>query len=836
MARKCNLKVYNAVKDVLGKEEAEQVVKELKRRAIERANEKAETLSESLAAIAKEMEEKEIRANKIRRRNQLINFKVWHNIFNRLSNFKNDYDGMNSLLDGLQTNIKEGRLSTVAIQRSYASKIINALWADIEENDLVSTFHDKSLTEELANELFQAGSSKNDNVAKLASFIKKYNERLVKDLNKHGADISIIDDYIARQSHDRLKMLQPAENVLERRKLRKFVGNDSVKLREMAYTRWRNTILPLLNPIETFQGADPEEFLKSAYDAMTSGVRKIVKDVDTLDIDKVTYSRSSDLAGKLSRERVFIFKDGTSWLKYNKIYGQGDMRSAILNGFMRGSENLGLLKIWGPNPEAMFKSVMDEIKVRNRANPDVFNKLHRLENTFAHITGTANLAVDPKLARRAGALRRLQSITKLGGVLISSFPDVITHAATLKYNGMGFLDSYANALGAVFKGMAPGEQKKVAELIGIGAEHLLGETAARFSAEDSASGVLSSLERAVFKYQGMTWWDEAHRSGAGVTLSRWLAMNKDLKFEALEPKLKNALGLYGIGDKEWSIISKATMQTSDGKHFITPDKLPDITRVEAARMLGKDARKVTSKDLAFIKEDVEEKLRSYFYDQIDHVILNARPSDRASILGASQPGEAAGEALRFIAQFKMYSLAFYRRIIMREINGTFDGKPAIQNLTEIVLGATALGYISNATKDILNGKTPEPFGYQTVLRAMERGGGLGIMGDMLFGDFGHYGRGALESVFGPVAGTVADTVNLMAKARDLDDPRMSAFYLAKSNIPFLNLWYTKTPLNYMLLWGIQERISPGHTRRMVRRAENNNQHYFINPMTAANLP
>lgn len=837
MARKCDVELYQSLKKILGREEAKSLVDQLNELAAQKARDESVSLEEGLILAREELKAKEERAAKIRKRNQYLNFIVRHNILKRLDLFKDDIQGMHSLLDGVASNTKESRYSTVSMQRSYSNKILSSMCGDIERSNLVHVYNNMELSEEIADEMFRPGSSSNKDIQKLAEIFHYYQGGLRKDLNHYGADIPDSGNYIAMQSHNRVHMLQLADTVKERLSLWKQFKKDPKKLREIAKQRWIDTILPLLDQSKTFQGADPIKFLNSAFDAMTSGIRlEAPLEEGAKKVYRTGYKpTTSNLASKISQERLLHFKDGRSWFQYNKIYGFGDMRTAILRGFVRGSEQLGLLKVWGPNPENMFADVLDIIKKRNRDKPTILNKTGRITNIFKEITGISSFAVNPKIANAARSFRKLQTLGKLGGVMISSLPDIATHASTLRFNGMGLFDSYYEAFSSLLKGRPKGEQKIIAELVGVSAEHILGATASRFMAEDSGIGTFSRLEQYFFRFNGMQWWDDVHRSSAAITLSRWLALNKNKSFEALDPKLQNTLRQYGIEDKEWSVISKSVTSTSDGRTFITPDKLPFLEKKEVADILGKDVRKVTNKDLDFVRKDTEDRLRNYFYDQIDHVILNARPSDRAIILGGSQAGTLGGEALRFIAQFKMYSIAFFRRVIMRELRSTFDGKSSLQGLTEIAVGSTLLGYISLAAHSIIDGKTPpDPSRYQTALQSLERGGGLGIMGDMLFGDFSQYGHGALSSLAGPAFGTLDQAMTVLAKARDLDDPRSSAFYLAKSNLPFLNLWYTKTALNYLFMWGIQERISPGYLHRMVRRVNKNNQHYFFNPVDSAN--
>jgi hypothetical protein len=116
---------------------------------------------------------------------------------------------------------------------------------------------------------------------------------------------------------------------------------------------------------------------------------------------------------------------------------------------------------------------------------------------------------------------------------------------------------------------------------------------------------------------------------------------------------------------------------------------------------------------------------------------------------------------------------------------------------------------------------------------MAQGGGLGIYGDFLFGEYNRFGQGALETLGGPSAGMLSDVLRLWQGAREGDPKADQAFRLFVQNVPFANLFYVKPALDYLVLYQVQEALNPGFLRRMERRVEKqNNATFWLKPSEA----
>ena len=154
----------------------------------------------------------------------------------------------------------------------------------------------------------------------------------------------------------------------------------------------------------------------------------------------------------------------------------------------------------------------------------------------------------------------------------------------------------------------------------------------------------------------------------------------------------------------------------------------------------------------------------------------------------------------------------------------------------MMLGTTAMGYISVATKDILKGKEPQEVfsddfskSKDAFIRAFTQGGGAGIYGDFIFGEFNRYGQSPLETFAGPTLGTAGDVLKLWAKFRDGDDTAGDAAQLMLRNTPFMNLFYGKLAVDYLFAYELTEFVNPGYFKRIERRMKKDTDQEFYFP-------
>ena len=364
---------------------------------------------------------------------------------------------------------------------------------------------------------------------------------------------------------------------------------------------------------------------------------------------------------------------------------------------------------------------------------------------------------------------------------------------------------------------------------------------ARWQPDDILPGRISSVANTFMKYTGIHYvFDNtqgAVREMLASQLGREAAAGKALG--ELDPHLSQMLGEYGLGEDEWDLLRAVPdLTVSEGRSYITPR---DAQRVDLGEVdaLLRDRGQITDDtppDVAaslaqqFVT-GLSDKLLSYYGDAADHAVVTPGVKERAMLLGATRPGSAAGELMRYVTQFKMWPTAAMSQMIGREICMSLSKKEMAANLFTMAALSSAFGYMRMSINDMALGHPPRnPLEPQTMLAGLAQGGGLGIMGDFLFGETNRMGGGLLSTAAGPVIGDADTLIKTFNRFRsDISDPsshhKNGTFgdiwpdlaHFAVRHVPLANMLYLKGTLDYMLFYHLYEAASPGWWERTNRR-------------------
>lgn len=256
---------------------------------------------------------------------------------------------------------------------------------------------------------------------------------------------------------------------------------------------------------------------------------------------------------------------------------------------------------------------------------------------------------------------------------------------------------------------------------------------------------------------------------------------------------------------------------------------------QRADILAKDAADHPARIAAIIDKgrlDLELSVLRMFADETSYSVVEVDARSRRTTTLGQRPGTAAGEAARFVFQFKGFPFAFTQRVGGRALYGARKGEGAglekMAHIGSLIAGMTIAGYMSMVMKDTAKGYWPprDLSDWRTWLAAFVQGGAAGIYGDFLVGRVNRFGGGVLETLAGPSVGTAAQLVELAQKAMvaGLDEEEEFKFAdlitITTGNTPFANLFYVRPALDYLFLNSLREAASPGYLRRMARNREN----------------
>lgn len=388
--------------------------------------------------------------------------------------------------------------------------------------------------------------------------------------------------------------------------------------------------------------------------------------------------------------------------------------------------------------------------------------------------------------------------------------------------------------------------------------------------------------------------EKGHRKNFETFVSKFAGRGHNF----LPLELKAILKKHDLEDK-WDLVRKLTAKDVDGEPFISLEEIKNIPdhvidnytekqwRAEADSIkngddaawqkledrvagLNRDFRAKLERDLTAAMEGTEvlnpaellrdslrrqykQKLEAdtagFLSSEVNKAVLTPDERNRHALLRGTRPGTAVGEGLRFVTQFKSFPVLFIQQVLKplwasHKVEG-IGMRGALSSLGLMMAQATLFGGVAMEAKRLARGEKPyivseNPDWLAAFGAAFTQGGGAGLYGDFLLGEYNRFGQSALESLAGPVAGTAGDVFKLFAKTRTSavraaglsDDPGLTAADLVKfgkNNMPGLNIWYAKMALDTMFLWDLEELVSPGTQARRVKNARKEGREYWWSP-------
>lgn len=753
-----------------------------------------------------------------------------------LTNFSGkEYDGLSSLLVGSNILKSGTRMSVDAQQVSLSGYYAGGLLADVRA---LGETHLALLTEgvmdkDIARALFALDNPEAKpfrgakEAADVAGVIHKWQEKARSDANLSGAWVGRLPGYIVRQSHNR------------------------AKIRSAGFEEWRAFLekggrdkKPLLDWSRIQDGTlkTPEQrknFLQAVYTHITMG-RENRRQETSLGGPRPGSVGSA--AARVSHERVLHFTDADAWAAYNRAFGVGNLREAVLHGLMSSAQNTALMRTLGPSPQRNFDLIFHDVRSAayargDREAVDTLDSMRkRLGNQLKEVDGTLNHEGHPGMAAVGRFVRTWTNMTKLGKVLLSSFSDMPLFGGEFSYQGKSFLGSMLEGIVGLVHGRGSAEQQRILSQIGLFFDGMAADVTARFSG-DELPGRMTRMQNMFFKLSGLQWWTDAWRKNAGLMMAHGLALERNLDWNGLSRERRRLFGLYGIDAAQWDLLRQGGTREADGRDYFTPDAVDDLGDGLLAEYLLRHGQETTPHALANLRMDLQTRLRTMFRDRIDFAVLTPDAKTRSFTRFGTAAGTVEGEALRYVMQFKSFPIAVMQKVWGRETIGRADeGKgAAFMNFARMFLLTTLFGYGSMTAKELLAGKNPrkienaEDF-RKTFLAAAAQGGGLGIYGDFLFGEVNRMGGGPTATLLGPAYGTVVNLADIYTRVRDGDSAAQAALRFAINNTPGSNLWWFRTGFDYAIGYQMFEMMKPGffaRTRRRVKRE--NNQTFWMRP-------
>ncbi len=281
-------------------------------------------------------------------------------------------------------------------------------------------------------------------------------------------------------------------------------------------------------------------------------------------------------------------------------------------------------------------------------------------------------------------------------------------------------------------------------------------------------------------------------------------------------------------------------EMGDGRRYLTTEAVDAADDEALLAWSGWNGKGEAAEAAEIARDDLRLRLQTMVGSVLDDAMTEARARERVGLTRGLKPGTVAGEAVRTFTQFWGFSQAVIGRHIAPALRG-YAGQSPVALMAHLIVASTALGYLSLQMKEVSKGRWPRPLENEDgdslagnlFIASLLQGGGLGIYGDFLFGEANRSGLPAtLSSLAGPAVSDAERLFQIVNKAvwgddEDRADAGGDLVKFGVSSTPGANIWYTRWLMDYLVLWRMQEAMSPGYLERYEKRIEKQTGARFI---------
>lgn len=850
MSKKCLLRVEKLLnKSSIGFVKRDEIINQIK---IAQSELKLNSIDEiNVDEVAKDVQAQIVLQRKINKRNAIEDEIKGRALVDYIMDEfpDNPQEGLSAILVGSNLQKKGARASAAVQQHAAVNQLINGFPARLREAGLENLFgsSDKNTQrritvawQEVAQKPtkaeIEAGikphvTEKNPDIVKLAELMHEYSEMVRMQLNDRGANIGKLWGYVVRQSHDpylvrdAAKRLGKTDIEVDPKLVNKYDQNYNRN-----FSAWKEFVMDKLDKDRTFADVENiDEFMLFVYNSLVRN--------DNLKSDgaEFTYgARPAKNAAKSAQmKRVLHFKDANNWFDYNEMFGVGNLNESFFSGLTTAGRNIGIMDTLGTKPAANFEKIRKAVATRltQQGKDSGVVSARQYEKEMAVIDGSIYSVENFGVAKYSAILRTIASTAKLGGAVISAASDLAQYGAEMRYQGRGFLSGMFEGLSSLLKGRNTKDKKEIAEALGFMADNTIYDISGRFQVGDNLSKGWTNVQRTFFKYNLLSWWTNTLKEGSMLGMANYFAKQKGIQFDDLNPGLKNLFNTYNIDSTRWNVIRSVAMEkASDGTEFINIKLLDQITDQQAKLISGLD--NASPREIRIIKDKFKSSVSGMLLDRSIYAVIEPDARIKAKMTQGYLAGTGMGEAIRFIGQFKAFPMSIVYKTLGREASFWRAGNKAraFSGVASILVTSTLLGYVSMTAKDLLKGRKPrDPFKGASWQAAFLQGGGLGIYGDVLFQET-RTGGDIAASLLGPVPLSGFDLLQAMKYGifdQDMDKVNRQMYKTVSTNIPFLNLFYTKAAFDYLIGYQMMETMNPGVLKRMEKRMEKEYNQEFL---------
>lgn len=722
-----------------------------------------------------------------------------------------------------QSGIQSVEVHTKQLHSYWISRVADAFTYSQKAFGFLT---DKQKSDDIVRALF-GGKSKDPEIDRIAKDLANVFEDTRTTFNRSGGNIRKLDDFGMPTSHDQQKVSLSGVN--------KWV-DDSMPL--MNRDKYVNDDGTLMNDVEL------KEFLTEAYKTIsTGGSNKALANKTA----PSPMGGRAKMANRHQESRVLHFKDGDSWLEYQKQYGtyhESGLHQVLNNHIQRLSGEIAMLQAFGSNPRYVFDDLLkkgEDLEKVKESNALEHGKIaaqkKRAEQIYDYLDKSTQ-PIDNAFGNIMGGLRALMTASKLGSATLTSISD---HANMKRIANMNGLSYSRSVMPEFMKQLSSTNSQKEAISMGLGINEMIGSMV-RFGDADLVSSAtksgrfnarMQSIASSVMKASGLNAVTAASKRAFDLVHMHKIAdMTRTKSWDDIGADDKKMFEGNGIKKEDWDLwrdIEPSKTQNgetvlSQNDFFSAPD---DVIKKHIPE--GKH----TEKGIINARYDFARRYMNHIFSEEGVAVIDSGARER-SLTQFGEAGTFQGELGRTLFQFKAYPMGYLMRMGSRAF-AQDDITSRATFLISLLAYQTIAGGMVAQLQNVANGKAPEPvFTTDFFLKSILKGGGFSFVGDLMSAMSDPTGRGMGDFIAGPLIGSTfklgmlfTGLGNNIIEGKE-STRGMEIANALKSNIPFQNLWYSKLIIDRMLYSKLQNMIDPDYLRRTQTRMENLGNEYWWN--------
>jgi hypothetical protein len=663
----------------------------------------------------------------------------------------------------------------------------------------------------VVRELF--GEDTGDDIAKAAAQgFAEAAEYLRREFNRAGGAIPKLENWGLPQRHDPRKMRRVSKNQWVR---------DIDDLLDHEQMIDHETGLPM-------DAEKRREVLGEIYDTLLNPFAK------KFDADKGHFP-ANDITANRMHQRFLIFRDADSWLQYQKAYGASDSPARTFDTMMKYvddmSNDIGMMRALGPRPDDAVKQIKNEVKARG--GTDRGGSFVSIDALYSLASGRAETPDKEWIANIGHTIRNTVNAATLGGAVIPSLTDTSYREVAL-----GFATGRRNPIKGIsrhlgtIKNRADQEQLIRMGLGAKGVNNRLAEMNRQMTDEsDSRNPFVQGsrwINQVVMKASGLEQWTSTGRWTAQFELLNELTQRSNRMWSELPEALQRSFRRFDIDENDWDSIRGVDLPRE-----VRPEADEAISGPDVVRFRDKEtgASVIHPMGVAKAAPEAADKLHRFLMAESRWAVPTPGLKQRAILTQGTQSGTVHGEFMRTATMLKSFPLT---QVMLQTGRALYQNPNwrSVAAYTGTLMAATSfMGAVTMEIDNVIAGRDPRLPGVleeggtelaSYMAEAAARGGALGLMGDVIFGQINQFGF--YETLLGPAFQTgksfseaVYSTPTFAARLMAGDDVEEAAeesdigrewLDFAERINPLGSLWFLEPVMERAIFDNLQKQFDP----------------------------